>query len=88
VMAAARSRRTRAGRVLGARERLGARAALALVTTAAGAALAAPEIGRLVPRGPGDAIVVPEDPLRLDAADLARLRPTLTVVAGRVVWRA
>jgi len=88
VMAAARSRRTRAGRVLGARERLGARAALALVTTAAGAALAAPEIGRLVPRGPGDAIVVPEDPLRLDAADLARLRPMLTVVAGRVVWRA
>jgi predicted amidohydrolase YtcJ len=41
-----------------------------------------------VRRGPGDAVVVPEDPLRVDPADLARLRPTLTVVAGRVVWRA
>jgi predicted amidohydrolase YtcJ len=87
LMAAARTRRTRAGRVLGARERLDARAALALVTTAAGAALGTPSIGRLVPDGPGDAVVVPADPLHLGAARLATLRPTLVVREGRVVWR-
>jgi predicted amidohydrolase YtcJ len=86
-LAAARNRRTRAGRVLGASERLAARAALALVTTGAGAALGRPDLGRLAPGSPADAIVVPADPLRVDAATLAMLRPVLTVVDGRIVWR-
>ncbi|HWP66644.1 MAG TPA: amidohydrolase family protein, partial [Candidatus Limnocylindria bacterium] len=86
-MAAARARRTRAGQTLGVRERLGARAALALVTVAAGAALGAPALGRLAVHGPADAVVVPEDPLHLDAIALATLRPSLTVVGGRIAWR-
>jgi predicted amidohydrolase YtcJ len=87
-MAAARSRRSRTGRVLGAGERLDARTALALVTSAAGAALGDPGLGRLVVGGPADAIVVRRDPLRLDAEAVARLRPRCTLIGGRIAWRA
>jgi len=86
-MATARTRLTRAGRVLGAGERLGARAALALVTTAAGRALGDPWLGRLVPGGPADAVVVSDDPVHLGAEHVAALRPTLTIIAGRIAWR-
>jgi len=85
-IAAARTRRTRAGRVLGGGERLGARAALALVTTAAAAALGDPGLGRLVPGSPADAVVVPADPVHVDADTVAALRPTLTIIAGRIAW--
>jgi predicted amidohydrolase YtcJ len=87
-MAAARNRRTRAGVVLGASESLTARAALALVTTGAGAALGLPVLGRLVPGAPADAIVVPEDPLRIAAAAVASLRPVLTIIDGHIAWRS
>lgn len=84
-MAAARTRRTRSGRTFGAVERMDARAALALVTSGAGAALGDDALGRLVVGGPGDAVVVPADPLRLGADEVAALRPTLTIAAGRMV---
>jgi len=86
-MAAARNRRTRAGRPLGGRERLAARDALALVTTGAAAALGRLELGRLVPGSVADAVVVPEDPLRIGAEAVAALRPVLTIADGRIAWR-
>jgi predicted amidohydrolase YtcJ len=86
-MATARTRLTRAGRVLGAGERLGARAALALVTTAAGPARRAPPRRRPVPGAPADAVVVPDDPVHLAADRVAALRPTLTIIDGRIAWR-
>src|SRR5439155_770859 len=63
-IAAARTRRTAAGHVLGRAERLGAAAALALFTTGAAEALAAPTLGRLAAGGPADLIVVEPDPRR------------------------
>jgi predicted amidohydrolase YtcJ len=87
-MAASRTRRTRAGRTLGAAERLGARAALALVTTGAAAALGAPALGRLAPGCAADAIVVEEDPVTSSPEALASLRPRAVVVDGRIAWEA
>jgi hypothetical protein len=86
-MAAARSRRTREGRLLGGSERLGARAALALVTSGAAAALGRRDLGRLVPGAAADAILVDEDPLRVDPETAAAIRPILTIVEGDVTWK-
>src|SRR5262249_36488645 len=63
-LAAARTRRTASGAVLGGRERLGAEAALALFTTRAADSLGAPALGRLRAGGPADLVVVEPDPLR------------------------
>jgi hypothetical protein len=87
-IAAARSRETRAGHVLGARERLDAAQALALVTVGAGRALHADRLGRLVPGAPADVIVVRPDPLRAAAAAVRETAVRLTMVGGDVVWRA
>jgi hypothetical protein len=87
LMASARSRRTRRGRVLAPRERLDARSALALVTTGAAAALGRTDVGRLVRGARADVIVVDGDPLRARAAAVARMRPRLTIVDGEVAWQ-
>jgi predicted amidohydrolase YtcJ len=87
-MAAARTRRTRAGRPLGVAERLDARAALALVTTGAAAALGVPALGRLDPGCAADAIVVAGDPLACAPDAVAHMRPRLTVLGGRIAWEA
>ena len=87
-IAAARSRRTAGGHVLGTGERLGAADALALFTTGAGQALRAPTLGRLVEGGPADLIVVEPDPLRAPPDEVADARVGLTLVAGKAAWRA
>ncbi len=87
-MAAARTRRTAAGAVLGEGERLSARAALALWTRGAAYALHADALGRLRRGGPADAIVVEPDPLRASPDEVAATRVRLVVVGGEVVWEA
>ena len=87
-IAAARTRRTAAGHVLGPAERLGAAAALALFTTGAAEALAAPALGRLVAGGPADLIVVEPDPRRASPDEVADAHVRLTLFGGRVAWRA
>lgn len=87
-MAAARTRRTAAGAVLGEAERLSAPAALDLWTRGAAHALHADALGRLRRGGPADAVVVEPDPLRAPADEVAATRVRLVVVAGEVVWEA
>src|SRR5262249_34794473 len=60
-LAAARARRTASGALLGARERLGAAAALALCTRGAADALGASALGRLRVGGPAGPVVVEPD---------------------------
>ena len=85
-MAAARTRRTRAGHALAPAERLGAAAALRLYTTGAAFALGADPLGRLVPGGPADLVVVEPDPVVAGADEVAASRVVLTLVAGRQAW--
>jgi predicted amidohydrolase YtcJ len=87
-LAAARTRRTAAGAVLGAGERLGAAAALGLFTRGAAFAVGDDTLGRLVPGGPADLVVVEPDPLRASADELAATRVGLTVVAWTLAWPA
>jgi len=87
-IAAARSRRTAGGAVLGAGERLGAAAALGLFTTGAARALRAAALGRLVPGRPADLVVVAPDPLRASADEVAATEVRLTLVAGERAWPA
>lgn len=87
-IAAARDRRTRDGDVLGPGERLGAAAALALFTTQAARALRADGLGMLVPGGRADLVVVEPDPLRASPAAVRETRVRLTMIDGRIVWRA
>jgi predicted amidohydrolase YtcJ len=88
VLAAARSRRTPSGAVLGPRERLDAATALALVTRGAADALGARELGRLRPGGPADLVVIEPDPLRAPPDEVAAARVRLTMIGGEVVWHA
>jgi predicted amidohydrolase YtcJ len=87
-IAAARTRRTRDGRVLGARERVGGAQALAMVTREAARTLHADRLGRLVAGAPADLAVVDVDPTRASPAALHDVRVALTMVDGRIVWRA
>jgi predicted amidohydrolase YtcJ len=87
-MAAARSRRTRGGHVLGPTERVDAAAALAMWTTAAARALRADRLGVLRRGGPADLILVSRDPLRASVASVSATRVRLAMVDGAGVWRA
>ncbi len=87
-LAAARTRRTASGAVLGARERLGAEAALVLFTRGAADSLGARALGRLRAGGPADLVVVEPDPLRASPDELADARVRLTMIGGEVVWAA
>ena len=83
-MAAARQRLTASGARLGWSERLSARSALALFTTGAAAALGDDRLGRIVPGGPADLVVVDRDPLRTAAEALADTQVLLTMIDGEV----
>jgi predicted amidohydrolase YtcJ len=85
-IAAARSRRTAAGAVLGATERLPARDALALFTTRSAFALHADDLGRLVPGAPADVVVVEPDPLRAPPDEVLATRVRMTLAGGVRVW--
>jgi hypothetical protein len=87
-IAAARTRRTRDGVVLGGAERLTAGPALRLFTIEAAHALRADRLGRLFPGGPADLVVVEPDPLRAGPEDVAGTRVRLTLVGGDRVWPA
>ena len=87
-IAAARSRCTSDGRVLGASERLGAAAALDLFTGGAAFALRADSLGRLVPGAPADVVVVDPDPLAAPPDEVADTRVRLTLVGGERAWSA
>jgi predicted amidohydrolase YtcJ len=87
-MAAARTRRTRGGHVLGPRERVGAAEALAMHTVHAARALRADRLGVLAPGVPADVIVVTPDPLTADETALRETSVRLTMIGGRIVWRA
>jgi predicted amidohydrolase YtcJ len=87
-MAAARTRRTRGGNVLGPRERVGAAEALAMHTAHAARALHADRLGVLAPGAPADVIVVTPDPLTADETALRETSVRLTMIGGRIVWRA
>jgi len=85
-IAAARSRRTRDGRLLGASERLGAAAALDLFTSGAAFALRADMLGRLAPGAPADVVIVDPDPLAAPPDEVADTRVGLTLIGGERVW--
>jgi predicted amidohydrolase YtcJ len=87
-LAAARSRRTASGAMLGPRERLGGDAALDLFTRGAADALGAWDLGRLRRGGPADLVVVEPDPVRAPPDEVAAARVRLTMIGGEVVWHA
>ena len=87
-IAAARSRRTAGGMLLGPAERIGPAAALRLFTTGAAFALGADRLGRLVPGGPADLVVMEPDPLRASPDELADARVRLVLAAGERAWPA
>ena len=85
-IAAARTRRTAGGTVLGAAERLGAEASIRLFTTGAGFALHDDALGRLRVGGPAHLVVVDPDPLRAPPDEVANMHVRLTFVDGRRAW--
>ena len=87
-IAAARGRRTRAGYVVGAGERLAADAALRCFTVAAARSLRADRLGVLAPGAMADLIVVTPNPLRASPQAVRETRVHLTMIDGRIVWRA
>jgi predicted amidohydrolase YtcJ len=87
-LAAARSRRTASGAILGGGERLGAAAALGLFTTGAAHALGNDALGCLRAGAPGDVIVVEPDPLRAPPDEILATRVQLTLVEGERAWPA
>jgi predicted amidohydrolase YtcJ len=87
-IAAARTRRTRAGRILTAGERLDAASALALFTRGAAFALGADGLACLRPGAPADIVVVEPDPLRAPADEVADTKVRLTLVGGERAWPA
>jgi predicted amidohydrolase YtcJ len=87
-IAAARSRCTAGGAVLGPAERLDAAAALRLFTTGAAFALRADRLGRLVAGGPADLALVEPDPLRASPDEVAGARVRLVLVEGDRAWPA
>jgi predicted amidohydrolase YtcJ len=84
-IAAAISRATLDGVVLGAEERLAPADALRLFTRDA-ARLQRLEAGEIEPGMLADLVVLPRDPTTLEPADLFALNVDLTLIAGRVVY--
>lgn len=85
--AVAVTRRSRLGSRLGVDQALTPEEALSLFTRRAGPHLRHPLLGTLEAGAPADFVCWPRDPLELPADEWAELRPTVTVVGGRVVWR-
>jgi predicted amidohydrolase YtcJ len=88
-MAAAMTRRTAGGTVLGPAEQIGFAEALALYTRdAAFAAAEERQKGTLTLGKLADLVVLPEDPGRMSGDDLAQLPVEATLVDGRIAWSA
>jgi predicted amidohydrolase YtcJ len=87
-MAAARSRRTRDGVVLGARDRVGGARALGLVCRAAAIVVGQRDLGRLRTGGVADIVVVDRDPVARAAEAVRETRVLCTMIGGEVAWHA
>lgn len=64
------------------------RAALRLFTTGAAFALGDDRLGRLVPGGPADLMLVEPDPLRAPPDEVRSPRVRVVLVEGERVWTA
>jgi predicted amidohydrolase YtcJ len=84
-IAAAMGRVSIEGYELALNEGLGSDQAFALFTSAA-ARLSRLEAGQIAPGRVADLIVLPSNPLKLEAAELANLAVDMTFVAGRAVY--
>lgn len=82
------ARRTRSGRALPGQEAVSIGEALAMYTAgAAWATFAERERGSIAPGRLADLVLLSGDPDACPAEHILTLRPELTVVGGRVVWR-
>jgi predicted amidohydrolase YtcJ len=82
------ARRSAAGRPLPGAEAIGIEEALAMYTAgAAFSCFAEGERGSIAPGRLADLVVLSSDPMACPPAELVALRPEMTVVGGRVVWR-
>ena len=80
-------RRTKAGRVLGAEERIPVEAALRAVTqTAAHQYGLEKELGTLRPGKRADFVLLSGDPLRTPSEELKKLQVERTIRCGRTIW--
>lgn len=76
----------RSGPDWGPDQALDRRAALALFTREAGAAVGYPLLGQLRPGAPADLTVLSRDILSAPEADILTTRPLMTIVSGRVTF--
>jgi predicted amidohydrolase YtcJ len=82
-------RSSKGGQEVGGEESISIEAALGLYTTgAAYASFAEGEQGRIAPGRLADLVVLSGDPMACQPGELAALRPQMTIVGGRVAWRA
>jgi predicted amidohydrolase YtcJ len=83
------ARRSEGGQEVGGEESISIEEALGLYTTgAAYACFAEGERGSIAPARLADLVVLSGDPMVCQPGELAALRPQITIVGGRVVWRA
>jgi predicted amidohydrolase YtcJ len=83
------ARRSKGGQEVGGKESISIEEALGLYTTgAACASFAEKERGSIAPARLADLVVLSGDPMACPPGELAALRPQMTIVGGRVVWRA
>jgi len=83
------ARRSVGGQSLGGEESISIEEALGLYTTAAAYAFfAEEERGSIAPARLADLVVLSGDPMACPAGELPTLRPQMTIVGGKVAWRA
>ena len=83
------ARRSKGGQEVGGEESISIEEALGLYTTgAAYACFVEGERGSIAPGRLADLVVLADDPMACQPGELLALRPQMTIVGGRVVWRA
>ena len=83
------ARRSKGGQEVGGEESISIEEALGLYTTgAAYAFFAEGERGSIAHDRLADLVVLAGDPMACQPSELAALRPRITIVGGRVAWRA
>ena len=88
-MHAAVTRLSNAGRVMGGSERLTALQALKMHTTNAAFAICAENsMGAISPGKRADLAVLSDDPTRIEPERIPDVRVTMTMIDGKIVWRA
>lgn len=80
-------RRTKAGAVLGAEERIGVDTALRAVTVQAARQYGEADKGMICPGMRADFAVLSQNPLKTDPESLRDIRVTETIASGKTVWR-